>query len=107
MAAHDQKIQALLAGKERMLIGGDWAQARSRRSFPTHDPATEEKLCDAALAGEEDVESAVQADCCRMSPQVFGNAPSVRTQQGRCEKMNDELCGAYMPWQPMQSAVSN
>ncbi|OGQ79402.1 MAG: aldehyde dehydrogenase [Deltaproteobacteria bacterium RIFCSPLOWO2_12_FULL_60_19] len=61
MGDYGKKIQALLVGKERMLIGGDWAQARSRRAFPTHDPATEEKLCEAALAGDEDVESAVQA----------------------------------------------
>ena len=61
MGDYGKRIQALLAGKEKMLIGGDWAQAQSRRSFPTHDPATEEKLCEAALAGEKDVESAVQA----------------------------------------------
>jgi len=61
MGEYGKKIQALLVGKERMLIGGDWVQARSDQSFPTHDPATEEKLCETALAGEEDVESAVQA----------------------------------------------
>ncbi len=61
MGDYGKKILALLVGKERMLIGGGWTPARSGRSFPTHDPATEEKLCDAALAGEEDVESAAQA----------------------------------------------
>lgn len=37
---------------------------------------------------------AEQSAIARMVPQVLGSVPSLRTQQGRCEKMNDELCGA-------------
>jgi hypothetical protein len=37
---------------------------------------------------------AEQSAIARMAPQVLGSVPSLRTQQGRCEKMNDELCGA-------------
>lgn len=40
------------------------------------------------------VASAEQSAIARMAPQVLGSVPSWRTQQGRCEKMNDELCGA-------------
>lgn len=61
MKPYRDKIQQLLRGKDRMLVGGEWASPRSGQRFATQDPATEEKICEVPLAGEADVESAVQA----------------------------------------------
>lgn len=61
MDRYNDKIQGLLQGKERMLIGGEWVRSRSGERFPTHDPATEEKICEVPLAAEGDVELAVEA----------------------------------------------
>lgn len=56
-----KKIQALLQDKNRMLIGGEWVKSVSGGSFPTEDPAREEKLCEVPFAEETDVNRAVEA----------------------------------------------
>jgi len=61
MDRYNDKIQGLLQGKDRMLIGGEWLPSRSGECFPTHDPATEEKICEVPLAAEGDVELVVEA----------------------------------------------
>ena len=45
----------------RLLIDGKWVDARSGKTFPTYNPATEEKLADVAEADAADVELAVKA----------------------------------------------
>jgi acyl-CoA reductase-like NAD-dependent aldehyde dehydrogenase len=45
----------------RLLIGGDWAEARSGRTFTTINPADESVITSVAEAGAEDVDAAVAA----------------------------------------------
>jgi aldehyde dehydrogenase (NAD+) len=45
----------------RLFIGGEWQDAASGATFPTHNPATGEVLAQVAEAGEEDVDRAVRA----------------------------------------------
>ena len=61
MAEYSARIRKLVEGKEVMLIGGEWVKSKSGKTFPTYDPATEEKLCDVPFATEVDVNRAVQA----------------------------------------------
>ena len=50
------RMGRLLQGKDHMLIEGKWVKSSSGQSFPTYDPATEEKLCEVPLAMDEDVD---------------------------------------------------
>jgi phenylacetaldehyde dehydrogenase len=43
----------------KLLIGGEWVDAASGRTFPTYDPATGEKLTEVAHGEAEDVNRAV------------------------------------------------
>ena len=44
-----------------LFVGGELVEPRSKEWFPTISPATEEQLAEVALAGAEDVDSAVGA----------------------------------------------
>ena len=58
----DDRLTALLAaGPQPLLIGGDWVQAASGRSFATFDPSTREVLAQVAEGGAEDIDRAVAA----------------------------------------------
>lgn len=46
---------------EKLFIGGRWVDAESGDTFPVLDPATEEKIGEAALGGPADVDKAVRA----------------------------------------------
>ncbi|MDX1970345.1 MAG: aldehyde dehydrogenase family protein [Planctomycetaceae bacterium] len=45
----------------QLLIDGKWVNARSGKTFPTYNPATEEKIADVAEADAADVDLAVKA----------------------------------------------
>lgn len=45
----------------KMLIGGKWLDSLSGKTFPTINPATEEKIADVAYGGKEDIDLAVDA----------------------------------------------
>ena len=45
----------------RLFIGGEWCEASSGETFPTVNPATEEKIADVASASPDDVGHAVEA----------------------------------------------
>jgi acyl-CoA reductase-like NAD-dependent aldehyde dehydrogenase len=49
------------AGAQKLLIGGEWADAADGRRFETIDPSTGEAICEVAHAGAEDVERAAKA----------------------------------------------
>jgi acyl-CoA reductase-like NAD-dependent aldehyde dehydrogenase len=51
----------LHGGAKKLLIGGEWVAAADGTAFATINPATGETLAQVALAGETDVERAVQA----------------------------------------------
>ena len=55
------RVREFLAGCKKLLIGGDWVEAASGRTFPTFDPATGEKLTDVAYGDATDVDRAVKA----------------------------------------------
>jgi acyl-CoA reductase-like NAD-dependent aldehyde dehydrogenase len=50
-----------VGGPHRMLIGDEWVEASSGRTFPTVDPATGEEIAQVPFAGAEDVDRAVRA----------------------------------------------
>jgi phenylacetaldehyde dehydrogenase len=63
MAVQDQLVDRPppLATPGRLLIDGAWVDAASGRTFPTFDPATENKLADVARGDADDIERAVSA----------------------------------------------
>jgi phenylacetaldehyde dehydrogenase len=54
-------ILEFLRGTRKMLIGGQWVDAASDRTFEVYDPATEEVLAHVAEGAEEDIDKAVGA----------------------------------------------
>ncbi|MFN8472831.1 MAG: aldehyde dehydrogenase family protein [Anaerolineae bacterium] len=54
-------LEAWLSQPRKMLIGGDWVEAASGKTFPTYNPATGEVLAEIAEADAEDVNRAVRA----------------------------------------------
>ncbi len=55
--------------QNKLFINGEFVDARSGQTFPTINPATEEKLADVASAAPEDVDAAVKAARAQMEPQ--------------------------------------
>jgi aldehyde dehydrogenase (NAD+) len=45
----------------RLLIGNEWVNSKSGKTFPTFNPATGEEICSVAEADAEDVDRAVEA----------------------------------------------
>src|SRR5438874_8104094 len=54
--------------RNQLFINGDFVDAKSGQTFPTINPATEEKIADIASAGPEDVDAAVKAARAQMEP---------------------------------------
>jgi len=54
--------------RNQLFINGEFVDARSGKTFPTINPATEEKITEVASAGPEDVEAAVRAARSQMEP---------------------------------------
>jgi len=63
VAPTSRSVGALLEAPQirRLLIGGEWVDASSGRTFPSIDPATGRKLADIAEADATDVDRAVAA----------------------------------------------
>ncbi len=58
----DPRVQAFLGGgPKRLLIGGDFVEAASGKTFATHDPATGDRLAEVAEGDAADIDRAVQA----------------------------------------------
>src|SRR5438445_12068469 len=47
--------------RNQLFINGEFVDARSGKTFPTINPATEQKITEVASAGPEDVDAAVRA----------------------------------------------
>jgi aldehyde dehydrogenase (NAD+) len=56
-----QKVARPKVRQTKLLIGGQWTDSESGKTFATHHPATEEKIADVARASEKDVDRAVKA----------------------------------------------
>jgi aldehyde dehydrogenase (NAD+) len=54
--------------RNQLFINGEFVDAKSGKTFPTINPATEEKIADVASAGPEDVDAAVRAARAQMDP---------------------------------------
>ncbi|HVR43086.1 MAG TPA: aldehyde dehydrogenase family protein [Thermoanaerobaculia bacterium] len=52
----------------RLFIGGEFVDAKGGKTFPTINPATEEKLAEVASASPEDVDRAVKAARAQLEP---------------------------------------
>ena len=57
----DPRVATFLMAPRRLLIDGDWVEARSGETFATINPATGKVLGHAATAGQADVDLAVRA----------------------------------------------
>ncbi|QYJ15703.1 Phenylacetaldehyde dehydrogenase [Rubrobacter xylanophilus DSM 9941] len=54
-------VNDFIRKEHRLLIGGEWVEAASGRTFETINPATEEHLADVAWGEAEDIDRAVRA----------------------------------------------
>lgn len=64
------QVRSFLDRPKRLLIGGEWVDAASGRTFATEDPATGATLAEVAHGGAEDVDRAVRA-----ARQAFDEGP--------------------------------
>ena len=55
------EVRGFLRGSKKLLIGGEWADAASGKTFPTTDPATGATLTEVAHGQAEDIDRAVRA----------------------------------------------
>ncbi|MFN8643833.1 MAG: aldehyde dehydrogenase family protein [Candidatus Binatia bacterium] len=58
---HHEVSSFLRARTRRMLIGGEWVEAASGKTFATLDPSNEQTLAEVAAGEKEDVDRAVRA----------------------------------------------
>lgn len=58
---HPMVTKFLAAGAKKLLIGGEWQDAASGRTFATRNPATGEELAQVAEGDSADIDRAVQA----------------------------------------------
>ena len=56
-----KKVARPKVRQTKMLIGGEWVDSESGKTFATFHPATEEKIADVARATDKDVDRAVKA----------------------------------------------
>src|SRR5713226_8764663 len=54
--------------RNQLFINGEFVDAKSGKTFPTINPATEERITEVASAGPEDVDAAVRAARGQMEP---------------------------------------
>jgi acyl-CoA reductase-like NAD-dependent aldehyde dehydrogenase len=78
---HRKALEWLRSAPKRLLIGGDWVNAVSGRTFETIDPATEQTLTEVAEADSADVDAAVKAARRALeAPSWSGISPHARTR---------------------------
>jgi acyl-CoA reductase-like NAD-dependent aldehyde dehydrogenase len=66
----DRTLEFLNTGPKKLFINNEWVDAQGNRTFATINPATGEELAQVALAGEADVDQAVQT-----AREAFENGP--------------------------------
>jgi phenylacetaldehyde dehydrogenase len=57
----EPRVHDFIASNRKLLIGGEWVDAASGRTFPTYDPATGEKITEVAHGEAVDIDRAVRA----------------------------------------------
>jgi acyl-CoA reductase-like NAD-dependent aldehyde dehydrogenase len=74
-------IEWIQSGPKRLLIGGEWVDARSGKTFDTINPETEQRLACIAEADHADVDAAViAARRAFVAPNWSGTTPHARTR---------------------------
>src|SRR5438445_11664550 len=69
------------AGPKRLLIGGEWVEAKSGKTFETINPANEQLLTSVAEADSADIDAAVRAARRAFeAPSWAGVSPQVRSR---------------------------
>ena len=74
-AARARALAWIQQGPKRLLIGGQWVEAASGKTFEVLNPATEQQLCQVAEADRADVDAAgrfVEDQKPRLGFQPFG-----------------------------------
>ena len=56
-----ERVATFLSYPGKLLIDGEWVEAAEGATFETINPATEERLADAAHGEKEDIDRAVRA----------------------------------------------
>ncbi|MEU0466049.1 aldehyde dehydrogenase family protein [Amycolatopsis sp. NPDC006131] len=75
-------VREFVSGTKQLLIGGQWVNAASGRTFPTFDPATGEKITEVAHGAAEDVDRAVAA-----ARRAFEDSPWSRTTPSERQRL--------------------
>ena len=57
----EDKVTSFVKKSRKMLIGGEWVEAASGKTFPTYNPATGEVLACVAEGDREDIDRAIRA----------------------------------------------
>ena len=57
----EQQAESFVHSAHKLLIDGEWVEAASGKTFPTINPATEERLAEVAHGEAEDIDRAVRA----------------------------------------------
>ncbi|MDQ0376218.1 aldehyde dehydrogenase family protein [Amycolatopsis thermophila] len=77
-----QPVREFVSGTKQLLIGGQWVNAASGRTFSTFDPATGEKITEVAHGAAEDVDRAVAA-----ARRAFDDGPWSRTTPSERQRL--------------------
>src|SRR5690554_6900544 len=59
--ANSDAAYKFVSSAKKMMINNEWVDGVSSKTIEVFDPSTEEKLCDVAIAGKEDIDLAVEA----------------------------------------------
>ena len=57
----DDRVTSFVTKQRKLLIGGQWVDATSGKTFPVHNPATGEVIAHAAEGDKNDIDRAVQS----------------------------------------------
>ena len=57
----DERVTSFVKERRRLLIGGQWVDAASGKTFPVYNPATGEVIAHAAEGDQQDIDRAVKA----------------------------------------------
>lgn len=80
-AGHRKALAWLANGPKRLLIGGEWVNAASGKTFATIDPSTGQPLVEVAEADRADIDAAVRAARQAFeAPSWAGISPHVRAR---------------------------
>ncbi|MCI0591075.1 MAG: aldehyde dehydrogenase family protein, partial [Gammaproteobacteria bacterium] len=57
----DQRVTSFVKERRKLLIGGQWVDAASGKTFPVYNPATGDVIAHVAEGDKQDIDRAVKA----------------------------------------------